>query len=181
MLNPYAPLIPLLGTATLGLNILTIIGVIVYFLSFKARKTSLIGKISSYLSKHAVILGFVVATLATLASLFLSEIVLFIPCKLCWYQRIFMYPQVIILGLGLYLNDKYAKLYALIFSVIGFIIALYHVLLQFYPGIFPCSDEIANCALKQFSYYGYITIPVMSLSSFAALIVILMFGMKKSH
>ena len=82
-----------------------------------------------------------------------------------------MYPQVILFGLAMWKNDHKIRVYGLALSVIGGLIALYHVVLQWYPAILlPCSDETANCAVKQFATYGYITIPVMSLTGFALLI-----------
>ncbi|HMS22890.1 MAG TPA: disulfide bond formation protein B [Candidatus Levybacteria bacterium] len=172
----FAPLISFLGLGTLLLDIGIVIALIVFFAARLSRKKSIFTRVSEFLYKNSLLLAFLIAGSATLSSLFLSEIALFPPCELCWYQRIFMYPQVVILGVGSFLNDKMAKLYALVLSIIGFVIALYHILLQFFPGILPCSDEIANCTLKQFEYFGYITIPVMSASAFAAIIVILIFG-----
>lgn len=91
-----------------------------------------------------------------------------------------MYPQVVILGIAFLKNDAKVKLYSLVLSVIGLFIAIYHIALQFYPSILPCSDEVANCALKQFEYYGYITIPVMSASAFLAMVLIILFGLRKT-
>ncbi|MBP6913456.1 MAG: disulfide bond formation protein B [Candidatus Levybacteria bacterium] len=175
----FAPIISFFALGTLALNIGIFLGIVVLLVENLSNKKSIFTHASEFVHKNSLLLAFLIATMATLSSLFLSEIVLFPPCKLCWYQRIFMYPQVIILGVGLLLNDKMAKLYALILSVIGLMIAAYHILLQFFPGIFPCTDEIASCALKQFDYFGYITIPVMSASAFAAIIVILVFGYQK--
>jgi disulfide bond formation protein DsbB len=173
----FAPLILFLGLGTLFLDIGVIVLLIIFFMTYLSHKKSIFSRVYRFMYNNSLLLAFLIATSATLLSLFLSEIVLFPPCKLCWYQRIFMYPQVIVLGIGFFINDKMAKLYGLVLSIIGFTIAVYHILLQFFPGIFPCSDEIANCALKQFEYFGYITIPVMSASAFAAIIVVLMFGL----
>ena len=87
--------------------------------------------------------------MATVSSLFLSEIAGFPPCKLCWYQRIFMYPQVIVLGVGYLLNDLKARLMAIILSGIGAAIAIYHILVQFFPASFRCSDEVAMDAVTK--------------------------------
>ncbi len=180
MQNQFTFLIPYLGFGTLVFNIATVLGFLLFLLSKNSSKKSILSKASNFLSENAISLGLIIATIATLSSLFLSEIVLFTPCKLCWYQRIAMYPQVVILGIAFLKNDTKAKLYAFVLSIIGFLIALYHIALQFYPAIFPCSDEVANCALKQFEYFGYITIPVMSASAFLSIIVIMLFGLRKS-
>src|SRR3989338_190832 len=79
--------------------------------------------------------AFLVALFATLGSLFYSEIAHYTPCLLCWYQRIFKYPQVFLLGLGLVKRDKNIADYSLLLSVIGGILAAYHYLLQL--GIAP--------------------------------------------
>lgn len=181
MKTEYTPLISLLGTGTLILDIAIVLGIFLFLASARVSAKSWLGKSSRFIGNNSMAIGFLIAVAATVSSLFLSEVVLFVPCKLCWYQRILMYPQVVILGIGLFLNDKRAKLYALVLSIVGLLVAVYHILLQFWPGIFPCSDEIANCALKQFEYFGYITIPVMSATTFAALILVLVFGMKKSR
>lgn len=180
MQTPFESLIALLGFGTLILNSVTILGLILFFGTSKSSKNSFMLMLSSKIHKNSMVIAFIIATVATLSSLFLSEIVNFVPCKLCWYQRIVMYPQVVILTIAFFKNDMRGKTYALVLSIIGVIIALYHIALQYYPGILPCSDEVANCTLKQFEYFGYITIPVMSGSAFLALIVVLLFGLRRN-
>ena len=68
---------------------------------------------------------------ATLGSLFFSEVMNFVPCELCWYQRIFMYPIVFILTTGILLRDKRIVFYALPLCVIGLTISIYHNLLYY--------------------------------------------------
>ena len=144
------------------------------------------------LRPKAVLLAFLVALIATTGSLFLSEAALFAPCKLCWLQRIFMYPLVVILGVALYKRSlqgfhPYQKRedvapYALSLAVIGGAIAAYHYYLQINPrALAPCSDIgfSVSCSEKFFTYYGYITIPWMALSAFA-LIILLMLTLLKS-
>ena len=129
-------------------------------------------KITKFITEYYAICILVVSSIATLGSLTFSEVLNFNPCILCWYQRIFMYPLVIISGIALLTFDAKAKKYILSLSVIGFLIALYHVLLQFFPEILKCTDEVAKCSTKQFATFGYITIPVMSLTAFLILILI---------
>ena len=131
-----------------------------------------------FLSENSLTFAFFVALVAMFGSLFFSEIAHFIPCKLCWYQRICMYPQVLLLGLATFKNDFGIKRYILPLSIIGLIIAIYHYALQMSPIPLPCSDEVANCALKQVAYLGYITIPLMSATAFV-MIIILMLTIKK--
>lgn len=136
-------------------------------------------KVTNFLSENYIALACLIAVAATLGSLVLSEVLHFIPCKLCWYQRIFMFPQAIIFGVALWKNDRNIWRYSIALSVIGLLIAIYHIFLQTYPGVFPCSDEVANCTLSQFKIFNYITIPVMSATAFIILILLGVFGKRR--
>ncbi|OGZ94867.1 MAG: hypothetical protein A3H69_03010 [Candidatus Sungbacteria bacterium RIFCSPLOWO2_02_FULL_47_9] len=115
----------------------------------------------------ALSLSFLIALGALAASLFYSEYAGFEPCTLCWYQRIFIYPQVFLLGLGLYKKDASILRYTIWLSVVGAIIAGYHSLLQFgFVPALPCSAAVVSCTQRFVSLYGYITIPVMSFAAF---------------
>lgn len=143
---------------------------------YKSNKT--INKIVRIFSDNALFFSFFVALFATSGSLFFSEIAHFIPCKLCWYQRIFMYPQILILGIASLKNDFAVRRYILPLSGVGLGVSVYHYILQMSPIPLPCSDEIASCAAKQFAYFGYITIPLMSATAFALIIVLFLLGGK---
>ncbi len=117
--------------------------------------------------------AWVVAITATLGSLFYSEVMNFVPCSLCWYQRIFMYPLTIILGIAVYYNEVNIKKYILAVSIIGWLIALYHVLLQKIPAmkaLEPCKQGIP-CTVDYVNYFGFITIPMLSLTAFTLIII----------
>lgn len=117
--------------------------------------------------------AWVVAITATLGSLFYSEVMNFVPCSLCWYQRIFMYPLTIILGIAVYYNEVSIKKYILAVSIIGWLIALYHVLLQKIPAmkvLEPCKQGIP-CTVDYVNYFGFITIPMLSLTAFTLIII----------
>lgn len=180
MNNPYAPFLSFLAAGTLGLQIGIGLGILLFFATFFVKKQSPIFKLSNLIGKNAFLITLVIATASTLSSLFLSEIAHFAPCLLCWVQRIFMYPLVVILGVAYFLNDLKARVTAFVLSLIGFSYAVYHILVQFFPASFKCSDEIANCALKSFTYYGFITIPVMSATAFAAILLVLLFSARTS-
>lgn len=169
-------LIPLFAYGTLLLQIIGVLLVLLFLFRFLQPKDKSSQSLSSKISNNAIVISFLIASIATLGSLYLSEIRGFTPCKLCWFQRIFMYPQVIILGMSMFINDVKVRFYALILSIIGFGIAIYHILVQFLPTMFQCSDEVANCALKQTSYFGYVTIPVMSATAFGFIIIVLLFS-----
>lgn len=106
---------------------------------------------------------------AMLGSLYFSELRHLAPCLLCWYQRILMYPLVLVIMIGILRKDKGIYLYVLPMSILGAIIAFYHILLQ--NGILlgniiaPCILGV-SCATKYTTYLGFITIPIMSFAAF---------------
>ncbi len=134
------------------------------FFSRSVRQSAVV----RFLSDSSVLVGLVAAILSTVGSLIYSDVIGFEPCKLCWFQRIFMYPQVIVLGMALKLRHGMIKVYGLVLSVIGGIIALYHYLGQLGVASLPCSavGYSASCATKFVLQFGYITIPLMAFSAF---------------
>lgn len=124
----------------------------------------------------------ILAAVATLGSLFFSEVMGLKPCVLCWYQRIFMYPLVVILLVGMYPLDKKVVRYALPLAVIGWLFAVYHYLVYsgYIPeGLQPC-DQDASCAEINLELFGFITIPMLSIWAFTAIIVLLLLFRKKA-
>jgi len=122
--------------------------------------------------KRAVLFAFVVSLFATVGSLMYSEVAGYEPCKLCWFQRIFMFPQVIILGTALWKKRADVLTYGFVLSSIGICISTYHYLVQrgFLPSP-PCAAIGGPSCDKVYTFtFGYITIPVMALSAFALII-----------
>lgn len=122
----------------------------------------------------------IVSIAATVGSLYYSEIKNFVPCSLCWYQRIFMYPLPIILGIAVYYNEAVIKRYILSIAVVGWAISLYHVLLQKVPALKatePCKQGIP-CSVDYVNYLGFITIPMLSFTAFT-LIILFVWRIKK--
>jgi|SRR5690625_739864 len=105
-----------------------------------------------------------VALIATLGSLFYSEVIGYVPCDLCWVQRIFMYPLVIIYGVAAFKKDISVALAGLILSMIGFFISVYHYLLQKLPALQDVGGtcQIVPCNLQYVNYFGFITIPFLA-------------------
>lgn len=123
--------------------------------------------------------AWVVSVVATLGSLYFSEIKGYIPCELCWVQRIFMYPLTIILGIAAFNNERHIKKYVLPLSLIGGSISLYHYLVQKVPGfaaIKPCVQGVP-CNVQYINWLGFITIPFLALTAFTliSIFMILMF------
>ena len=108
------------------------------------------------------------AAASTLGSLFFSDIMGYPPCVLCWYQRICMYPLVLILAVGLFPFDRKLVRYALPLSLLGLITAVFHLLLVagFIPeSIKPCVQGVP-CTEVQIQWFGFVTIPLLSAVSF---------------
>ena len=112
--------------------------------------------------------AWLIAAMATLGALFMSEIMGFAPCVLCWYQRIFMFPLVFVLAAGLFPLDPKVLRYALPLAVAGLLVAGFHVLLTM--GIIPetlapCRQGIP-CKTIQVEWFGFVTIPLLSFLAF---------------
>jgi disulfide bond formation protein DsbB len=121
----------------------------------------------------SLLLSWIAAIIATLGSLYFSEVMHFIPCTLCWYQRIFMYPLAILLGVAVYRNDKGIYKYALPLSIIGMLIAGYHTLLQKIPYLqqFEMCTTGVPCSKDYINWLGFITIPLLALIAFTTITV----------
>src|SRR5581483_10744103 len=94
------------------------------------RKRGWTGTLAEFIGERAIFLSFLVALAATAGSLFYSDIAGFQPCLLCWWQRIFLYPQVILLLVAFLKKDQLMRLHSIILSSIGALIAIYHTFLQ---------------------------------------------------
>lgn len=124
-----------------------------------------------FLKKYILYFAFFVALIATLGSLFFSEILHFPPCVLCWYQRIAMYPLVPIFAVGILKKDKNVDFYAWPLIISGAFIGLYHNLLYYNvlsESLAPCIAGI-SCTTKFTQWLGFITIPFLSLAAFLTL------------
>ncbi len=121
--------------------------------------------------------AWIIALVATVGSLFFSEVMQLPPCVLCWYQRIAMYPLVVIIGIGIVMRDGRVKNYALPVCLIGLAISIYHNLLYYGiipESITPCTQGI-SCTSRQIEWLGFITIPLMALTAFVGVALCLLF------
>lgn len=123
------------------------------------------------------------ALVATAGSLFFSEVSQFIPCRLCWFQRIGMYPLAAILLIAAVRRDyRGGALYGLPLAVFGAIVAIYHIYIEYHPEAETASCKIgAPCATKWIDKLGYITIPVLALTAFLAIIALLSVALSRSR
>jgi len=139
-------------------------------------------KLFGFLKKKALLIAFIVTLAATLGSLFFSEIAKYQPCDLCWFQRIFMYPQVLLLGIALWKKDRSVSRYVIPMSIIGAIIAAYHYYISKLANIASsgvCSAVGPSCLVDYFTEFGYVTIPLMAFTAFIIVIVMTFFWSKK--
>lgn len=132
------------------------------------------------MSQYTLYAAWLVSIVATLGSLYFSEIRGFIPCELCWYQRILMYPLAVILGIATFQNDRSVKKYILPLAVIGWSISLFHYLQQKVPGfaaIKPCASGVP-CSAEYINWLGFITIPFLALIAFTLIVVFMLLTRK---
>lgn len=125
--------------------------------------------------------AWLVATVATASALFIGEVMLMMPCQLCWYQRICMFPLAIMLGMACYSDDRRGAVYALPLALLGAAIALYHTLLvaEFIPKAWiPCSAGV-SCTDQKLEILNGIPIPWLSLAAFVAIAALLMLSLGK--
>lgn len=133
-------------------------------------------KLSEFLEDYGGWLAFIVAAVAMLGSLYYSEVAGFLPCRLCWYQRILMYPLVSITLVGALRRDDYLPGYVLPLSILGMGVSTYHYLME--KGVVPasttCSADVP-CNVTYVNYFGFVTIAFMALVAFT-LITLIMLG-----
>ncbi|MFD1849683.1 disulfide oxidoreductase [Oceanobacillus bengalensis] len=129
------------------------------------------------ISQLSLYVAWLVSVVATLGSLYFSEIRGFVPCELCWYQRILMYPLSLLLGIATFQNDRSVKKYVLPMAIIGWSISLFHYLEQKVPGfaaIKPCANGVP-CSAEYINLLGFITIPFLAFVGFTLIIVFMLF------
>lgn len=147
-----------------------VIVLLVFLLFF--RKTQ--SKLTRIMSNIFIPLSFAVALVATSGSLYYSEIANFKPCELCWYQRIFIYPQVILLGMAWLKKEKYILDYSLITIAIGTIISAYHNYVYYTAKSSAVCSAVAPCTQQYIVGFGYITVPLLALTSLILMGVLLL-------
>lgn len=126
----------------------------------------------SWSGQHSLKLGVLIGVMAISGSLFYSNGVGFEPCYLCWWQRVAIYPILVLFAVALRNRDRSVFKYVLPFSVIGTVLALYHSYVQWGGSpLIPC-DATASCSKLYVYAFGYITIPTMSLTIALAFILL---------
>jgi disulfide bond formation protein DsbB len=127
--------------------------------------------------KYTFHLGFLVALGSFLLSLFYSNIVGYPACELCWIQRIFLYPQLVLFSMELYKKEKSIVDFSIVFAILGSLTSIYHIYVENGgANVLSCANPSAgtiSCATRYIYEFGYITMPVMALTLSLFIIVIL--------
>ncbi len=128
------------------------------------------------MSRYALLFAWLIALVACSFSLYYGEILKIEPCRFCWYQRMALFPLAMILGIGLYREDRSAFFYSFPLAVMGALVALYQSIGLRYPFLALCVDE---CARPVFILFGWLTFPDLSFLGFVALSVLLLYSRKR--
>ena len=118
-------------------------------------------------------LSFLLALIATSGSLYLSNVLHWTPCRLCWLQRIFMYPLVLLTAAAIILEKDDARDYVLPLAIIGLPISFFHFMVQKFQFETGCSISSVSCSTQYTFHFGYITIPVMAGTAFLGIIILM--------
>jgi disulfide bond formation protein DsbB len=126
-------------------------------------------------TRYAIVAAWVPAALAMAGSLYFSEIAHYQPCTLCWYQRIAMYPLVLILGIAAWRRDLAVRIYAIPLAAVGAAIAAYHYLLEWFPAIDTGACTVGiPCTQVWFRQFGFVSLPLLALIAFLLVIAFLL-------
>jgi disulfide bond formation protein DsbB len=151
-------------------------GLTVLLVLDRARGTEAVARFRRDLSVVALPVAWIVATVTTFGSLYYSEIAHFTPCKLCWYQRIAMYPLVLLLGIAAWRRDRNVRIYVIAQCAVGAVISIYHSYIQAFPpdnGTSFCTAD-APCTERYVWEFGFVSIPFMAFTAFVFIITLML-------
>lgn len=133
--------------------------------------------------QFALFMAWLIAVVALVLTLYSSIVQLLPVCHLCWYQRICIYPLVIILGIGAFVDDRRSAVYALPLAILAILLALYQYIIQWYPQL----ESIGICGLGpkcsdiHVKYLGFITYPLISMVGSIIITILLMIALNKKN
>ena len=154
-----------LGSILIGVAALTLCAALFIRLS-NAHARALI----AWVTPKALWGAFGISLFAAAMTLVYSDYLGIEPCSLCWWQRVFLYPQVVLLGMAAWKKDAYVAEYSIILSFFGALVALYQHFLQMFPNSLPCPSVGVSCAQRFLFEFGFVTYPLMAFALFALLI-----------
>lgn len=165
----------ILALGTIGLQAI-IVAIVIALIFFRNKENPFL----IFVKEYTFILGFITALGTFLLSIFYSNIVGFPPCELCWIQRIFLYPQLILFGIELYKRDHSIVDFSMVFAIIGSIVSAYHLYIEnggasniSCAALTPVNVTQVSCITRYVYEFGYVTMPLMALTSSLFIIVIL--------
>lgn len=129
-------------------------------------------RVPHWLRDLALPLAAAIAFVTTLGSLYYSEIAGYPPCTLCWYQRIAIYPQTIVLGVAALRRDTRVWLTSVPLAVAGILLSLWHVIIERVPSLAGPCESSNPCAIKWVAEFGLLTIPTMALVAGLSFVVL---------
>ena len=162
------------GTILLGAGLITL--ALLWAASLLSdRAAAVLEAVATSFDGLGLRLAWVMAVIATLGSLYYSQVAHFIPCEFCWYQRIAMYPLSVILGIAVFRRDESIRRYVLPLAVIGGGLSTYHYLIQQFPNleVGACST-IVPCTTAWVWKFDFVSIPLMALASFGTIVAVLL-------
>jgi disulfide bond formation protein DsbB len=161
-------------TALLAIGAATLALVVLVGHLFRGRSVALDGLLDA-IDDAALWIAFLVATVALLGSLYFSEVANYVPCRLCWFQRIAMYPLAVILLVAAIRRDRGVRWYAIPLAGIGACVSIYHYLVEWHPQLEGDACDPSNpCSLVWFREFGFVTLALMALCGFVAIIALLL-------
>ncbi|MGD6962571.1 disulfide oxidoreductase [Fictibacillus phosphorivorans] len=130
-----------------------------------------------------LLIAWLASIVSMVGSLFFSEVMKFVPCNFCWYQRILMYPLVILLGVAFYQQDYKVTRYVLPLSTLGIIVSGYHYALQKIPALkaFEVCTSGVPCSGQYINWLGFITIPLLAFVGFTIITICMLWIRKQSN
>jgi disulfide bond formation protein DsbB len=160
---------------TVGMQILAVALFALYFL----RNTA--PGLAAFVSKWSLCLGFLLSLFSIGMAVYYSDFLGIIPCSLCWYQRVFLFPQAVLFAVALFKKEA-ARIadYSIVLSVFGALVALYqHYIQMVGESPLPCPASGGDCVKRFLFEFGYITFPLVAFSAFALLIALMLFARKR--
>lgn len=158
-----------LGAGAIVLQILSVITLALLY--FGPKRNGFL----DFVDKHFLPIGFAISLAAGMFSLVYSEIIKYAPCYLCWWARVFMFPQMFLFGIALWNKDRKVVQYSSLLLFVGFLVSVYHNFGYYFgeASSLPCDASGVSCYQRLVSEFGgYISIPMLSLTSLVALIAL---------
>jgi len=153
------------------LQIITV-AIIAWFFLSKNRAS---GRVLRSISNNAYIISFLITLSGMVLSLVYSDVIGYVPCTLCWYSRVLLYPEALLLGLALWKEDRTITDYIIALSGLGVVLSIYQKYIELGgKSVIPCAATAVSCSKVYVMEFGYITIPVMALTSFAFIFVLML-------